>query len=147
MTTSDDFKKELKGGNIGDALKMALSEAIELKITTWVTAADMPENAQADQGLPGYRMQTRINILDGDIENEVGSLFVGDGPYTELREFHLQQVQEGHAILQQNLDSLKQLFGVLVGTLKQLSQPATASVDALPKDGAVPPREIPGAMR
>ncbi len=147
MKTSDDFKKELKGGNIGDALKMALSEAIELKITTWVTATDTPENAQAEQGLPGYRMQTRINILDGDIENEVGSLFVGNGPYTELREFHLQQVQEGHAILQQNLDSLKQLFGVLVGTLKQLSQPAGASAEPLSQEGAIAPREIPGATR
>jgi len=133
MTSSDDFKEQLKIGNIGDALKIALSEAIELKITTWVSPEDETRTSPIDESLPGYRMKTRINILDGDIENEVGSLFVGDGPYTELRKFHLQQVEDGHAILQQNLESLKQLFTILLGSLKQLSQSTSLPASSLPK--------------
>jgi hypothetical protein len=57
-----------------------------------------------------------MNIVDGDIDNEVGSQFIGNGPYTELRQFHMEQVQEGRQIIQKNLENLQQLF-----TLRQAS--------------------------
>jgi hypothetical protein len=65
-------------------------------------------------------MRTRMNIVDGDIDNEVGNQFVGNGPYTELRQFHMQQVQEGRQIIQHNLENIQQLFTVLTSTLAQL---------------------------
>ncbi len=122
MTISDDFKEQLKAGKIVDALTLALSEAVELEITTWVSSAN-PESrtlAEADQPPAGYRMRTRMNIVDGDIDNEVGNQFVGNGPYTELRQFHMQQVQEGRQIIQHNLENIQQLFTVLTSTLAQL---------------------------
>ncbi|MDX2100753.1 MAG: hypothetical protein SFW36_23485 [Leptolyngbyaceae cyanobacterium bins.59] len=125
MTASDEFKKELRRDDldtegIRGALKMALSEAIELKITTWVVSPDDVGSEQAEPK-PGYRMQTRINIVDGDIDNEVGSQFLTNGPYTELRDFHLDQVQDGRDIIQQNLINLQHLFGVLGSTMKRIS--------------------------
>lgn len=118
MATSDDFKSLLKAGQFAEALTLALSEAVELKITTWVSDANDP--TESDGPLPGHIMQTRINIVDGDIENQVGSLFLGDGPYRELREFHLDQVHQGREIIQQNLINLQQLFTVLTHNLGQL---------------------------
>jgi hypothetical protein len=58
--------------------------------------------------------------VDGDIDNEVGSQFIGNGPYTELQQFHRAQVQEGPQMIQHNLENLQQLFSVLTSTLSQL---------------------------
>jgi hypothetical protein len=129
--TSDAFKEKLQGNNIKDALMMALSEAIELKITTWVSDVNDPKTDEEPK--PGYRMQTRINIVDGDIQNEVGSLFLSQGPYAELREFHLDQVKEGRQIIQKNIESLQQLFGLLAAVLpKAIDVPSSSSNRALP---------------
>lgn len=124
MPASDKFKNELQNNNFVGALKTALSEAIELKIVTWVVPADQdglgqdtPENA-----LPGHLMRTRINLVNGDIDNEIGSHFVGSGPYTELRQFHLEQVQKGQDTIQKNLTNLKQLFEILVEKIHGLPQ-------------------------
>ncbi|NET58657.1 MAG: hypothetical protein F6K47_21630 [Symploca sp. SIO2E6] len=122
MTTSDEFKEKLKAGEIVDALTLALSEAVELEITTWVSPAhsDSKSAADVEQSSPGYRMRTRMNIVDGDINNEVGTHFIGNGPYRELRQFHMEQVLEGRKIIRQNLESLQQLFTVIASTLSQL---------------------------
>lgn len=124
MTASEDFKEKLKAGKIVDALTLALGEAIELEITTWVssesTADTQASDSQSDQALPGHCMRTRINIVDGHIDNEVGAQFIGNGPYTELRQFHLEQVQQGRQILQQNLATLQQIFMVMTSTLSHL---------------------------
>ncbi|MEM9543929.1 MAG: hypothetical protein AAGA60_31155 [Cyanobacteria bacterium P01_E01_bin.42] len=122
MAASDDFRKQLKAGNIFDALTLALGEAIELEITTWVSS-DEDNNLGGDPNTtpaPGHRMRTRINLVDGDIDNEIGAEFIGDGPYTELREFHLQQVKDGRHIIQQNLENLQQMFVILASTLSRL---------------------------
>ncbi|MGQ4649087.1 hypothetical protein [Lyngbya aestuarii] len=124
MSISDDFKEKLKAGKIVDALTLALSEAIELEITTWVSSnkSYAQTSAEAEQPHADCRMRTRLNIVDGDIENEIGSQFIGNGLYTELRQFHLDQVQEGRQIIQQNLENLQQLFSVLTKTMNQLPQ-------------------------
>jgi hypothetical protein len=122
MTTSDDFKEQLKAGKIVDALSLALGQAVELEITTWVSSANSDPNTstQKDSPTADCRIRTRINIMDGDIDNEVGSQFIGNGPYTELQQFHRAQVQEGPQMIQHNLENLQQLFSVLTSTLSQL---------------------------
>lgn len=123
MATSDEFKAQLKAGKIVDALTLALGEAVELEITTWVaSSSDGKTSAEADKPAADRRMRTRMNIVDGAIDNEVGTQFIGNGPYTELRQFHMEQVQQGRQIIQQNLENLQQLFTVLTSTLTQLPQ-------------------------
>ncbi|MEC4983041.1 MAG: hypothetical protein SAJ37_21985 [Oscillatoria sp. PMC 1068.18] len=123
MAASDEFKEYIKEGKIFEALTLALSEAIELEITTWVsTANDNPNESNLGHPVPGNCLRTRMNMVDGDIENEVGTQFIGNAPYTELREFHLEQVKEGRKTIQQNLESLQQMFVVLASTASQLPQ-------------------------
>lgn len=117
MAASNEFRQYLKEGKVVDALTLALGEAIELEITTWVST---DESIATSEPSPGSRMRTRINLVDGDINNEVGSQFIGSGPYTELRDFHLQQVQEGRDIIKQNLESLQQMFVLLARTVERL---------------------------
>lgn len=142
MSASDEFKNQLRQESLStetitNALKTALTELIELKITTWVVPADDP-TAQNDDPKPGQRMRTRINIVDGDIDNEIGSPFLSNGAYAELRDFHLGQVKESREILQKNLDTVQKLFRVLVGSLQQLSQ------SPMLKD-ATPPAALPAS--
>jgi hypothetical protein len=136
-SASDQFKARLQSDKldakgIATALKTALSEAIELKITTWVVPADanLPATDELTQPLPGYRMKTSINIVDGDIKNEIGSLFLSNGPYAEMRQFHLDQVQKGQDIVQKNLENLQLLFTVLATTLPKLAQSSSKRVEA-----------------
>jgi hypothetical protein len=115
MNISDEFQAQIKAGNIADALAIAISGAVELEITTSVTSNQNPHHDSR-----GDRMRTRINIVDGQIDNEVGSKFIGNGPYTELRKFHLQQVHEGREVIQRNLENLQQMFTILTTTIAQL---------------------------
>ena len=112
MAPSDDFRQYLKTGNIKEALVLALSEAVDLKITTWV--ADTNADLDAAQAKPGHRMCTRIDTINGAIDNEVGDQFIGNGRYRELRQFHNDQVAQGNQIIQSNLKSLHKLFEVLL---------------------------------
>ncbi|HEY9669200.1 MAG TPA: hypothetical protein V6C91_20480, partial [Coleofasciculaceae cyanobacterium] len=111
MASSDDFKAQLKAGNITEALATALSEAVELKFTTWVASGN---DVEATEAKPGNRLRTRINSIEGEVEHEIGEEFIGTGRYRELRQFHLDQVAEGSKIIQNNLKSLQKLFEVLV---------------------------------
>lgn len=125
MATSDEFKAQLKAGKIVDALTLALGEAVELEITTWVASSknsEVTSLVETEKPTADSRMRTRLNIVEGAIDNEVGSRFIGNGPYTELRQFHMEQVQQGRQIIQHNLENLQQLFTVLTNTLAQMPQ-------------------------
>ncbi|MEH2285978.1 hypothetical protein [Nostoc sp.] len=127
---SSEFKIKVKklnakgeGFNIDDvidAIQTAIVEVIELEITTWVPdssiQSEQPQKQQIAQ--TGNRMYTIINLIDGDINNEVGSQFVGSGPYTELREFHLTQIKESREIMQKNIESLHKLYGFFIEIMK-----------------------------
>lgn len=133
MASSDDFREQLKAGNITEALALALGEAVELKITTWVTSAG--DDSEAAEVKPGHRLRTCINMIDGNIKNEIGDQFIGNGPYKELRQFHLDQVAEGNQIIQKNLKSLQKLFEVLVAMQHQAATTAVIEPDALSLEG------------
>jgi hypothetical protein len=139
MAASDDFKAALKAGKIKEALQIALSEAVELDIKTWVADGDRYERAVnphpsnpeiPTQPVSGHQMRTRINIIEGTIDTEVGSHFVGNGPYTELKDFHLSQIDESRDILEQNLDNLEQLFAILAASMKKISSAQAAKLSS-----------------
>lgn len=129
MASSDDFKEQLKAGKIPEALTLALNGAVDLKITTWVTSAAKIQETPPTK--PGHRLRTRINTLEGKVENEIGDQFIGNGPYRELRQFHLDQVTESNKIIHSNLKSLQKLFEVLIA-MRAASSSATLSQSAMP---------------
>ncbi|NEP60411.1 MAG: hypothetical protein F6K31_25990 [Symploca sp. SIO2G7] len=146
MASSDDFKQQLKAGNFAKALAIAFSEAVELKITTWVSSDS--DDLSSTIAKPGHRLHTRINIVEGDIENEIGEQFIGNNPYKELRQFHLEQVAEGNKIIQSNLKSLQKLFEVLVtrnyqGSTTPVIEPQVSGVDSQ----LLPPAESTSTAR
>ncbi|MEH2069750.1 MAG: hypothetical protein V7K47_16580 [Nostoc sp.] len=127
---SSEFKRKVQklntkgeGFNIDDVIdtiKTAIVEVVELEITTWVPeSSNQLEEIKGQQiAQPGNRMYTVINLIDGDINNEVGSQFIGSGAYTELREFHLTQIKESREIMQKNIESLHKLYEFFVEIIK-----------------------------
>ncbi len=100
-STSIRFQKELKETkNFGDALVTVFAELVQLKIVTWVAA-----NGETE-AKPGNRLKTTINLIDGDIENEIGAKFLTDPEYVSLREFHESQVAKGSETIANNLKTL-----------------------------------------
>ncbi len=118
MAASDDFKAALKAGKLTEAFTLAMSQAIELNITTWVASANDEQTRDGTSQSQGNRLRTRINLIEGAIDNEIGEQLISKASYQELQKFHLQQVREGNKILENNLQSLQKLFSVLA-ILKQ----------------------------
>jgi hypothetical protein len=111
MTTSERFKQELQAGNLDKAFELALEQAIELEIVTWVSGNTAESTLNGlNSPNPTQRIRTRLNLLDGRIENEVGSQLLRNGISADLREFHSNQIKEGQALIQNNLKTLQVLL-------------------------------------
>ena len=76
VTASVRFQNKLKETkNFGDALVEIFSDLMQLEIVTWVAhEGDVIHKA-------GNRLRTTINLIDGDIENELGADFLHGSPY------------------------------------------------------------------
>jgi hypothetical protein len=118
MTAMEEFREKIRAGAIFDALTLAMSEAIELKITTWV--ADSQTDTRDETSQPGYRLRTRMNLVSGEVENEIGSEFMNNPAYAELQKLHLEQVQQGREVLIKNLESLQAMFAIFNDTVADL---------------------------
>ncbi|MEH1780322.1 MAG: hypothetical protein V7K67_18475 [Nostoc sp.] len=125
VTNLNADKKGLDVDEIINAIKTVIVEVIDLKITTWV--AESSEQSQNEitsaSAKPGNRIYTRINLVHGDIENEIGSQFTDSGPYKEIREFHLTQVKESREIIHKNIESVEKLYGFLMEIVKSHKKP------------------------
>lgn len=111
MTSSEDFKKAIRAGNISEAFLVAMSNAPELNITTKIITAD-GNKVDADQSQLDNYLSTHINLIEGKVENEIGEKLTGDR-YSEIKQFHLQQVTDGHQTIQHNLISLQKMFQLM----------------------------------
>lgn len=111
MTSSEDFKQAIKAGNISEAFLVAMSNAPELNITTKIITADGQKINQQDYSADNY-LHTHINLIEGKVENEIGEKLTGDR-YSEIKQFHLQQVTQGHQTIQHNLVSLQRMFQLM----------------------------------
>ncbi len=116
MAIREEFHALLKAGKLSDALMLALSESVEMEVTTWVGSDDTP------QALPGQRMRSRLDLVAGEVEHEIGEAFLDSAVYEQLKQFHLQQVEESRHTMIKNVESLQQLFSVLARILPQSAQ-------------------------
>ncbi|MEH2065184.1 MAG: hypothetical protein V7K50_23475 [Nostoc sp.] len=120
VTNLNADKKGLDVDQIIDAIKTAIVEVVDLKITTWVV--DSSEQSQNEitsaDPKPGNRIYTRINLVNGDIDNEIGSQFTDSGTYKEIREFHLTQIKDGREIIHKNIESVEKLYKLFMEIVK-----------------------------
>ena len=114
MASSEQFKEALKTGKLKEALLIAMSQGFELDITTWV-------NSNRDYPRPssGKLLRTRINLVRGEIDNEIGEDFLRDGVVKELEKLHSAQIATAPQILQSNLESLQKIFQLITSLQQQ----------------------------
>ena len=117
MASSEDFKKYIQAGKLTEALALAMGAAVKLQITTRVLGDE--DMATGSDSQPGERIRTQINMVEGQITNEIGEQFTGKNPYKDLKQVHLEQVKEGAKTIQNNLKSLQKLFRLLVAMRQQ----------------------------
>lgn len=132
MTPLEEFQEKVKAGEMFDALAIAMSESIELNITTSV-ASSKKEGINETQ--PGYRMRTRVNLVDGEVDNEIGREFITNPAYAELQKLHLEQVKQGREILLNNLASLQSMFAMLNDTQSSVTEISPQQEDNLLPEG------------
>ena len=127
MTSSKDFQQAIRAGNINEAFLVAMSNAPELNITTKIiTAEGQKINAERSQ-VDNY-LRTHINLIEGKVENEIGEKLTGDR-YSEIKQFHLQQVTQGHQTIQHNLISLQKMFQLMSSFQQQQGSNRSSWVD------------------
>jgi hypothetical protein len=112
MPLSNEFKAKIKAGNVKEALEMALAEAVELKVTTWVAQESNGSESEETGASPNQKLETRINLLNNEIATEIGEQFVDGGAYSQLKAFHQEQVNQSHRLIQNNINCLQRLLSL-----------------------------------
>jgi len=126
-TASVRFQSKLKENkNFGDALVEVFSDLVRLEIVTWVAHEGDTTHKS------GNRLKTTINLIDGDIENELGADFLQGSPYAELRGFHEMQVTKGAETIANNLKTLVDIGQKVTGLLDSEESVSLSSSDRLP---------------
>jgi hypothetical protein len=113
MAASAEFKQALRAGQLAEAFALAMSKTPELEITTWIATPNQTSQSSSVQPQPGHRLRTQINLVAGEIKNEIGDRFIHNNAYQEVHQFHLDQVSRGHQTIKQNLLSLQQMFRLM----------------------------------
>ena len=138
MPSSTEFKKALREGKLNEALVIAMGNAPELHITTWISS---PEDDSA-QPPKGKCLKTHVNLVEGKIANSIGEDLMGDSLYGAVQKFHSQQINQGHQAISENLRSLQQMFRLMTLWQQQQNGEPLQQIpllDPLPK---IPPSPI-----
>jgi len=128
MTSSEDFKQAIRTGNIHEAFVVAMSNAPELSITTKIVTSNHKQLEDSNESQADNYLRTKINLIEGKIENEIGEKLIGDR-YTEIQQFHIRQVTQGHQTIQHNLVSLQKMFQLMSAFQQQQSSEHLSWVD------------------
>ena len=121
MASSKEFKQAVREGRLNDAFVIAMGNAPELHITTWIASPKDNEDNEDNNSQPrsGECLRTHVNLVEGEIINEIGEQLIEDDLYGTLQKFHLQQVTQGHQTISHNLQSIQQMFRLLAILQKQ----------------------------
>ncbi|WP_310422700.1 hypothetical protein [Chamaesiphon sp. VAR_48_metabat_135_sub] len=112
MISCEEFRQKLHAGQIQEALAI-LREPMELDVTTRMT-----DNSRASSDAAGNEyLRTKINLLTGKIQNEVGKdATIDSSIYLELQQLHIARVAADYRIVQDYLDRIKAIVTVLLPT-------------------------------
>lgn len=108
MTISQEFKEKIRAGKFREALILALSESVELKVTTWIVSNS--QETESDQYI-----STEVNLVEGEITNSIAQEMLGNPAYQELCKLHFDQVKQGQQIVFNNLKSFQTMLAFLEG--------------------------------
>lgn len=88
----------MPANNIINNIATSLEKLVTLQINTTVVDGSSEET-----------MSSSIDLLQGDISNTIPKSFV-TGDLAELRTFHQSQVDKGHQIIKENIETLQAMY-------------------------------------
>jgi hypothetical protein len=136
MISSAEFDRQLHTGHIAQALALLLSETNAIDITTEMTEeiraspSDSNSSGHNIMSMSKY-LRTRINLLTGEIHNEVGKdLIVNSSSYLKLQQLHIEQIVASHRIVQGHLQQIQAILTAMPREqLAQSDEPSSARFD------------------
>lgn len=117
MISNQEFYQKLQTGQINEALTQVLFQANQLDITTHLSDNTTGDGLSADPSgrasVPSKSeyLRTKINLLTGKIDNEIGrDLVAGSSSYLQLQQLHIDQIIANHRVIQGHLQQLQQIL-------------------------------------
>ena len=104
-------------------ISAAIENLVNLDVRTVIgSCSEVNGKLQPDQG--ARMMQTRINLLDGDITTVINEDFLNP-PLDEIRAFHSQRERQSQEMIYGNIQALKELSALAVSLTNQQRQQAS----------------------
>jgi hypothetical protein len=117
MISSTEFQQTLQSGKIHQALAILVRDGTELDITTRLTEDSIADDQAGNTGC----LRTKINLLTGEIHNEVSKdLLASSNSYLKLQQLHHDRIVASDRIVQGYLSQLKTILAALPPTVEQL---------------------------
>jgi hypothetical protein len=130
MISSQEFQRTLQSGKIHEALALLVRDAAEIDITTRL--GEDPTSSEPNRH--GY-LRTKINLLTGEVQNEVGKGVVTDtSSYLKLQKLHIEQIVASDRIVQGYWGQLKTILGVLSTTPQESDRSPVHPANSLVAD-------------
>jgi hypothetical protein len=127
MISSEEFQQTLQSGQIHEALALLVRDPV-VDITTRLNEDQLDDR----QTINHSYIRTKINLLTGEIQNEVGKGFVANcSGYLKLQQLHIDQVVASDRAVQGYFDQLKAILTTLSPTtsVPPVSQPLPDRVE------------------
>jgi hypothetical protein len=134
MISTEEFQQTLQAGQVQEALTLLFQSgfATELDVTTQMTE----DATMVSQSASREYLRTKINLLTGEIQNEVGrDLTIDSTSYLKLQQLHLDRIVASYRIVQDYLDRIQTIVSILSPTSS--SGDLTVSSDRLTSDSLV----------
>jgi hypothetical protein len=135
--SSEEFNNKLQSGHLQEVLSMISSDPTllergftqELDVTTRSISAD----TTADRTMNNGYLRTKINLLTGEIYNEVSeNLLLDRASYTNLQQLHTERIDASYRIVRGHLDRLKAILTPRSPAIQQLPAVASNKISAQP---------------
>ncbi len=111
MVLNPELRAKIQASEIFEALNIAMSETVELEVTTWLDCSDLD---RLDRSSLGHRLHTRLSLLDGTIDHEIDLKLIDNPAYRELQRWHIKQVKQRQDSLIDNLASLGKMRNIFL---------------------------------
>jgi hypothetical protein len=137
MISSTEFQQKLRSGQIYEALVLVVAETIELEITTQMT-----EDLDPDRAVAGEYLCTKINLLTGQIQNEVSKNVVANPHFAKLQRLHLDQIVASQRGIRSYLEQIQAILAILPPN-SAASSNGSPSLDRHPHVEPIEPVALP----
>jgi hypothetical protein len=117
MISSKEFQQTLQSGQIHEALALLVRDPV-VDITTRLNEDPLGDSQKSNHSY----IRTKINLLTGEIQNEVGKGFVANcTDYLKLQQLHIDQVVASDRAVQGYFDQIKTILTMLSPTTLALT--------------------------